>query len=494
MTDIAIFLSKSCKIIKIINPDKGGGWDAADALIQGWDFKMLMEWARPLIEEYVAKEKQQLVAVEMPKNVNSIVHPEQIDQTINIQVNNIYADPEKDFKQSPNARLMMRDLGLAMTESGKPVNNAANVVKILRHVMGKTVWRDTFHNENLTLWNVKVGEKARYWTEHDTNKIMIVLQSMYDYVNVTKTSVEDGINYLAQLDQRNEPQDWINSLEWDGVNRIENFFCRAMGSELNSWNVTVSKNFWLSLAARILFNGCQVDEMVVMESKQGTRKTTALRMIAGEWYGEANAEITSKDFDQGLRGKIIVEFGELSNIKKTDVEIIKRKITTTVDQYRPSYGRTVGKFPRTCIFVGTTNEKEYLVDMTGNRRFNPIKVGQTDVNYIKENRDQLFAEAAHRVKNQESWWVYDDQEATEQREERRLVDEWENEIEEIMSRIENTFIQTKDIYFQLGGNIDKLDKPTTARITKILRLLGYERKKMRIGQATAYTWLKVTGK
>lgn len=495
MTEIAVSLVKSCKVIKIINPNKGGGWDAADALIEGWTFERLMEWARPLIEQYTAKEKQEMVAVEMPTNVNSIVHPEKINQVINIQVNNTYTDPEKDFKQSPNAKLMMQDLGMATNDKGNPINNASNVVKLLRHVMGPLVWKDTFYNDVMTLWNVKVGEKARSWQDVDTNKVMVILQSMYGFSNVTKTSVEDAINYMAELDLRNEPQDWINSLEWDGISRIENFFHRAMNAELNSWSVIVSKNFWLSLAARILFNGCQVDEMVVMESRQGTRKTTALRLIAGEWYGEANADINSKDFDQGLKGKIIVEFGELSNMKKADVEVIKRKITTTADQYRPSFGRTVGKYPRTCIFVGTTNEKEYLVDMTGNRRFNPIKVGQTDVEYIKQNRDQLFAEAAYRVKNQEPWWIYNDEEATEQRESRRVIDEWENEIERILNQLgDDVFIQTKDIYFQLGGNIDKLDKPTTARINKIIRLLGYDRKKVRIGQVTAYTWARIKGK
>jgi predicted P-loop ATPase len=492
MTSISVFLAKSCKEVKIINPyDKSGGWDAADALIDGWGFKDFSSWAKPKVESFIAKEKQELVAVEMPNNVNSIVRSENINQTINIQVNNLI-DPEKDFTASPNNALMMEKIGMSLTKQGQPVNNAANAVKIIRHVMKKFVWRDVFHNENMTLWNVKVGEKARYWNEHDTNKLMVVLQSMYEFTNLTKAVTEDAINYIAQLDIRNEPQDWLNSLEWDGKQRIDNFFIRAMEAESNSWSLTVSKNFWLSMAARILHNGCQVDEMVVLESKQGTRKTTALRLIAGEYYGEANADIASKDFDQGLRGKIIVEFGELSNIKKTDVEVIKRKITSTADQYRPSYGRTVGKFPRTCIFVGTTNEKEYLVDMTGNRRFNPLRVGQTDVNYIKENRDQLFAEAAHRIKNQEPWWIYNDDEAREQREDRRVVDEWENEIESIVTRLdENNFIQTKDIYFQLGGNIDKLDKPTTARINKILRLLGYERKKVRLGQVTANAWVKI---
>lgn len=469
---LLVQLKEICIQVKLINTDKADGWDAYDCFVhEKWDFNKWAQWAKPLLTSW-----------DRPIAEMEVLEPERKEEApIEISTD--------EFPASPNMNHLFNTLDLHRSGNGAIVMNASNVAKLLRNDMKDLVWRDTFYNANMTKWNT--GE-TRVWSDEDSNNLFIKMQLHYGLAKLSKTHVDDAVNFIAAMDKRNEPKDWLNGLVWDGVSRVDKFFHKAMQASDEEWTHTCSKNFWISLAARVLNPGCQVDEMAVFESPQGTRKTSALLAIGGKWYGEVNAELSNKDFDQGLVGKIIVEFGELSAMKNSDIELVKRKITCREDQYRPSYGKRTEKFPRTCIFAGTTNEKNYLKDSTGGRRFNPVAVGNVDVEYIKANRDQLFAEAVARYKNEETWWEYPAEIANEVRESRREADEWENIISSFIGTppLNTIFLQTKDIWLAMNGSIDKLDRNTQLRIGKCMRKLGYEKKKVRAGSVTEYAWSK----
>lgn len=369
--------------------------------------------------------------------------------------------------------------------------NASNVAKIIGSDFKDMVWRDTFYNKIFTKWTTGV---ERQWSDTDTNNLFIKMQHHYELAKISKQHIQDAIEFIASKNEKNEPQEWLATLKWDGASRIDDFFIKAMGSKDSTYTRAVSKNFWIALVARIMDAGCKADEMVVLEGKQGTYKTTSLEIIGGKWYGEVNCDIASKDFDQGLRGKILVEFGELANLRKTDVETIKRKLSTRVDEYRPSYGRYVEQHPRTCIFVGTTNETEYLKDATGNRRFWPMEIVRADTNYIRESREQLFAEALVRFKAGEKWHEVPWEEAEEVRSGRMETDEWDNIIGDIISKsgmYQTSYFTLYDVWRDMGATSEKLSKGEQVRLSNSLKRIGCEKITFRLNSKATKGWKKI---
>src|SRR5262249_50019060 len=157
----------------------------------------------------------------------------------------------------------------------------------------------------------------------------------------------------------------------------------------------------LSLIAavrRVRQPGCKFDEILVLEhEEQGTDKSTALRTLAvnDDWFSDdlpLNAD--SQKVIESLRGRWIIEAAELSGIRRADVEHMKALLSRQIDRARMSYGRLVSEVRRQCVFFGTTNSSEYLRDETGNRRIWPVGIKRVDIDALKRDRDQLWAEAS----------------------------------------------------------------------------------------------------
>lgn len=481
MNDIAAHLLNNNIVteLKMINTDKSDGWDCYDAFeVDKWDYKSFAAWAKPL------------TSVHVPTKIVEVIEESQEE----IPASNAVEDltdliPTQDFPVSPNMQMRFIDLGMQFSDirQTKVVMNASNVAKIIRADFPNIVWRDVFYGKIFTKWRTGV---ERQWSDNDTNNLFIEMQHHYELAKIGKGNIEDAINFVASKNEKNEPKEWLESLKWDGARRIMDFFSKEMGAEDSAYTRAVSKNFWVAIVARIMEPGCKADEMVVLEGKQGTYKTTSLEIIGGKWYGEVNCDIASKDFDQGLKGKILVEFGELANLRKADVETIKRKLSTRVDEYRPSYGRHVEQHPRTCIFVGTTNETEYLKDPTGNRRFWPMKIQRADTDSIRKNRDQYFAEALACYKAGDRWHEVPWDEAEQVRASRFEVDEIASEVEKLLKegRYQTSYFSLVDVWKDLGGMVDKFSRKDQQRIGAILRELGCKKVYIRTDDKTTRGW------
>jgi len=223
--------------------------------------------------------------------------------------------------------------------------------------------------------------------------------------------------------------------------------------------------------------------MVVFLGKQGDFKSTSIMIVGGKWSAISNNKIGSPEFTLSIKGKLLMEIGELASFRKTDIESIKNCCTTRTDHHRVPYDRHYQDMPRYCMFAGTTNEHFFLSDSTGNRRFLPVTTGRIDINRLIQDRDQLFAEAACVVKSNPDWWRVSDM-AEEHQESHRLIDPWEEKLSNLSdSEIQRAGLdsfegfQTIDIASKiLGIKDDSMDKNMAGRITKILIRLGYENK------------------
>lgn len=478
---IAGLLNITCPQVKIINPsDVSDGFDAADALNESWDWETLKSWAVPRAKLYKDVNVSQDNSV---VNVSQDEAPGAKAQAVAAVQVNIENDSDL-VDQSMYA--LWQKYGIVCTKQGQPVCNVDNVVRVFEQMvaMQGLVWYDEFHDKHFTNWN---STSPREWADIDTLKLTQILQRQLGLLRISDDIVYKAVMIYAERTIKNEPRDWMNSLAWDGENRLETFFIESFGMQDSEYARAASQNWWISMAARIFHPGCKVDTMIILEGAQGKFKSMALSVIGGKWFAEAQESPLSKDFYMALHGKLIIEISELDSFRRAEDTLIKRLLACYVDRYRPPYGRASRDFPRQCVFVGTTNEDAYLKDHTGARRFWPVKIGEIDIERIRAEREQLFAEAAARFKRGETWYHMPGDQTAEQQEWRRQMDEWETIIADFVKLKDETTV--KEVATEaLKIDLSKLDLLVQRRIGKILRTIGWTHHNLKRGEHQQKTW------
>jgi putative DNA primase/helicase len=216
--------------------------------------------------------------------------------------------------------------------------------------------------------------------------------------------VIEAMHVVSENNSFHPVRDYLNGLQWDGKSRIEKLLC-AMTVGIDDYHKAAIKYFLISSVSRIFKPACKVDMMLILESLQGLGKSTFFRILFGEWYAEVTSSLNDKDFFMGLRGVWGADFGELDQFNKADSTRIKQILTMTDDHYRPAYARLAQKFPRQCVFIGGTNRDDWQKDETGGRRFLPMRIkDKICIEWLSENRDQIWAEAVQLMNQGGEWW------------------------------------------------------------------------------------------
>jgi predicted P-loop ATPase len=195
--------------------------------------------------------------------------------------------------------------------------------------------------------------------------------------------------------------------------------------------------------------GSQVDHVLVLAGQQGAGKTHTARILAleSEYFLGNLPDLRNKDAALVLPGRWIVELAELSAVRRAEVESTKSFITQCEDTYRPPYGRRSVSIPRQCVFLGTTNETCFLRDRTGNRRWWPVSVGTVDLELLRKDVEQLWAEAVHLYQSGQPWHLNGEalKLAEEAQAERVALTEVDVAVAEYLSQIPSDRVSTRDV-------------------------------------------------
>lgn len=271
-------------------------------------------------------------------------------------------------------------------------------------------------------------------------------------------------------------REYLRSLTWDGDTRVERLFTRAFGAPDTDYIRAVSRCFMIGAVARVMHPGCKHDTMPVLEGAPGLLKSTALRTLAGnDWFSDTPLTPGDKDAYQNLIGVWIYEHAELDSFSRArDVERIMAYLSSSKDHYRKSYGHRAEDVPRQSVFAGTTNKNEYLGDGTNglNRRMWPVPCSAIDVELIRDNRDQLWAEAVAMYDRHERWWLPNEVKAAhaDLADERHSPDPW---IESI-AKFDQTKTYTMSAALTACGiDLGKRDLAGERRIAPLLRKSGW---------------------
>jgi predicted P-loop ATPase len=298
-------------------------------------------------------------------------------------------------------------------------------------------------------------------------------------------------------EQRYHPvRDYLDALRWDGRPRLDGWLTSYGGAEDNAYTRAIGTIVLTAAVRRVRQPGCKFDEMLILESGQGKNKSTALSVLAvdDDWFTDdlPLGEDTRKMIEQ-TTGRWIVEAGELRGMNKSDVHTLRQYLGRTKDTSRLAYGKESTEVPRQFVIIGTMNPTSngYLKDTSGNRRFWPVLVEEFNLDRLREDRDQLWAEAAHREASGASIRLdpalYEA--AGDAQEQRRTEDPFEIIVHRAFGELTGR-IRIEDAWKVLGiqGRVISQDEMT--RFGTAMRMQGWERKRGRNNGEMTYVYFK----
>ena len=277
------------------------------------------------------------------------------------------------------------------------------------------------------------------------------------------------------------------------MERLDRWLTIYLSAQNTNYSRAVGARWLVSAVARIYRPGVKADCCLILEGPQGSRKSTALKTLAGPYFTDELADLGTKDSVLQTRGVWIIELSELDTLNRSEVGRIKAFMSRTTDRFRPPYGKRLVESPRQCVFAGTVNHSNYLRDETGGRRFWPVACGSIDIDGLARDRDQLWAEAKARFDRGFLWWLETAelvQEAAAEQADRYEEDPWE----ELVAR------WIEDRPSAAVGEVLSLclDKPRAQwtqsdknRVARCFQALGWERYRERQGARLEWRYRRV---
>lgn len=366
------------------------------------------------------------------------------------------------------------NISLRRNGNNVPYKDMANALYVLRQ---HPKYKDTFaYNE----FKRDVEFNKKPLTEQDIRAITFEIQKNI-LPTISKEAVYDAILHSAHENTYDEAKDWLKSLTWDKIPRLETWVTTALGvpDDTEGYIKGVGTQWFMGMVRRLTYPGCIFDHVLVLVGPQGVGKTSVFRILGGEWYKSYTGAVENKDFYIALRGAAIMDLDEGVALYKSESIKIKSIITETHDEYRAPYDKTTQKFPRRFAFSMSTNDTEPFRDMTGNRRYWVVDVNtMVDFKWLEDNREQLFAETYYHLVNKTDLPQVPMGTAREKQEAHVSDDPWEETIRDFLQKHPITTVG--EIYLAViskreNADLASLGRRETMRIADILKKNGFEK-------------------
>jgi len=325
------------------------------------------------------------------------------------------------------------------------------------------------------------------WDDDDTARTIIWFAHNYR-LTITKNHVLEALVVVAQKARFHPVREYLAELTWDGQPRLKSFLQKAMGADTDTDDARrylemAGSMFLIGSVARIMVPGCKMDNVLILEGEQGKGKSQVVSILYGDWYSDAPLPLGDKDAYQNIQGVWGSELAELDSFNKAESNTAKMFFSQKRDRFRPPYGHSPKDFKRQCVFIGTTNQDEYLKDYSGNRRYWPVYCRHVDLQWTRDNRDQLWAEALHQFDQNIRWWPDEDEQLvfTKEQDDRLQVDPWLYPIDDFLKTLNRDYVTGDDVLISAcrkdTGTQNRADQN---RVAPLMKSLGWHKKRKTI--------------
>lgn len=279
----------------------------------------------------------------------------------------------------------------------KTINNAVLVLENDPLLKGKIV-TDEFASCGLITgkvpWSAETGR--RRWRDSDDAGYYNYMELFYGITG--KEKLDNALLIVGSQNRINDVKEYLKGLKWDSVKRLDLLLVDYLGAEDSPYVRAVMRKSLCAAVARAVMGGVKYDYMPIFAGPQGIGKSTFLSILGRDWFSDSLTTFEGKEAAELIQGTWINEVGELTALSKQETNAVKQFLSKTHDIYRAAYGKRTDKYPRRCVFFGTSNEEEFLKDVTGNRRFWPVDVGVHPARKsvwrdLPREADQIWAEA-----------------------------------------------------------------------------------------------------
>ena len=297
---------------------------------------------------------------------------------------------------------------LEYNRQGILINNLKNLLLILNNDENlKGIVFNQLSDDMEIKGEVPWSHPSKFWRDADDAQLISYIDLTYG--NFSARNYDIAVSKVTDDRSYHPIKEFLASLpEWDEIPRVDTLLVDFLGAIDNEYVRAVTRKTLVAAIARVMTPGGKFDTMLVLSGPQGKGKSTLIAKLCGDWFNDSLLLSDTKDKTaaEKLQGYWILEIGELAGLKKTDIETLRGFLSRQNDIYRAAFGRRATPHPRQCVFIGTTNADTYLRDITGNRRFWPVKVpggtGRGSWELTREEVEMIWAEALHYYKKGET--------------------------------------------------------------------------------------------
>lgn len=379
-------------------------------------------------------------------------------------------------------------------DGGLVTPSISSVSQALRaRMLDLHVGRDTFRGAQM------IGQKGQWrdWEDEDYTVVRETLENA-GFKPVPAEIVKSSVASVARENQFDSALQWAATLAWDGVPRVTTAMHAYYGAQDTPYTRAVGEYLFTALADRLLNPGCQADMVVVLVGDQGLAKTSAVAALAPTPSAFVEVSLSHRDetdLSRRLRGKLVAEIAEMRGLGTKEIEGIRAWVTRRTEAWVPKYREAETTYARRFLALGTVNGEEFLDDAEGERRWLPTRVGVMDLKGLERDRDQLWAEGVHMLRNGGQRWQRAQELARLETSQFKVTDPWTPDVIDWLAgktspqgflgrHVPGSDFTTRDVLGGLNIAVERMGRSESVRVGKILKGLGYRLESVRENDGT----------